>query len=108
MHLSLATAGGVAGFSADALTQQVPAGTRLTMRVAVHAVRSGHFQVVGRLSTPSGRPLGQPLRLTVNSTALGGIGVVITVVAAAVLALALCLRVLRRLRAGRAPVGRWR
>lgn len=107
VRLSVSTAGGVAGFRADDLVQTVPAASRLTMKVAVHAERSGHFQVVGVLHTLSGHQLGDRLRLSVNATSLGGIGVVITEVAAGVLALALCVRVLRRVRARRAPVGRW-
>jgi hypothetical protein len=50
------------------------------------------------LFTPSNEQLGAPVDLSVHSTALGAIGVIITITAAAVLVLALLIRFIRRLR----------
>jgi hypothetical protein len=50
------------------------------------------------LRAPDGSQLGEPLQVSVNSTALGAIGVIMTAVASAVLVLALLIRMLRRLR----------
>jgi hypothetical protein len=64
------------------------------------------------LWTPDGVRLGEPVQLTVRSTALGAIGVIITIGAGAVLLLALLIRfgrqLHRRQHRERAPRGpRW-
>jgi hypothetical protein len=58
--------------------------------------------VTALLFAPSGAPLGEPRTLSVRSTALGRIGVIITVVAAVALALALLRRFWLRYRKDRA------
>lgn len=50
-------------------------------------------------------PLGQPIQMNVHSTALGLIGIIITIVAGVVLGIALLWRLMRRLRQRRASSG---
>jgi hypothetical protein len=71
--------------------------------MAVKVQRAGRFQVDAMLATPDGTPLGQPVRLQVRSTALGGIGVTITLVATGILVVALVVRFVRRFRHRRRP-----
>ncbi|MFN2517770.1 MAG: DUF6049 family protein [Jatrophihabitantaceae bacterium] len=90
---------GLPGFSAaEVVRQAIPPNQRVTLHIATHVERAGRFVVQAVLYTPSGEPLGGPVFLSVHSTALGAIGVIITVCAAAVLLLALLIRFLRRLR----------
>jgi hypothetical protein len=99
VRVALSTVGGVLGFSADDPGQQeIPPRTRLTIRVHAHAQRAGRFQVQAVLHAPNGSRLGEALDVSVNSTALGAIGVITTAVASVVLLLALLVRILRRLR----------
>lgn len=98
------------GFTARPLEHLVlPAETQRTVKVAAHVDRTGRFSVVATLFTPAGhRPVGcDPsaaatdncgVSLSVHSTGLGLIGVVITVVAGAILLLALVIRFFRRWR----------
>jgi hypothetical protein len=52
-------------------------------RVPVEAKTNGTFQVTATLLTPEGdAPLGPPMAITVRSTALSGLGILVTVVAA--------------------------
>jgi hypothetical protein len=99
VRLSITTVNGLPGFTAGDVGELV-IGAKLnrTVKVPTHVARSGRFLVNAVLLTPSGIPVGQPVTLTVHSTALGTIGVIITVVAAAVLLLALLIRVARRWR----------
>jgi hypothetical protein len=90
---------GLPGFSAaDVGRQRIAPGARLTLHVPTHVNRTGRFEVQATLYTPSGDQLGAPVYLSVHSTALGVIGIVITVVAAVVLALALLIRFVHRRR----------
>jgi hypothetical protein len=54
--------------------------------------------VQAALFTPNNFQLGVAVNLSVHSTALGTIGLIITIVAGAVLVLALLVRLIRRLR----------
>lgn len=99
VQVTLSSTNGLVGFHTDDLgVQQIAANSSRTLRIQAHVNRSGHFTVDARVSTPQGTTLGAPLKLSVYSKALGTIGVVITVVAGAVLALALLLRFSRRIR----------
>jgi uncharacterized protein DUF6049 len=64
--------------------------------------RSGRFPVDARLTTPGGTPLGEPVRLELNSTSYGIISVAVTGTAGAVLVLLVGVRIFRRVRAARA------
>jgi hypothetical protein len=89
---------GADGFSAAPVSKAVPANSTVQVRVPTHVDRVGLFYVQVTLSTPDGLLLSSPLQLTVHSTALGTIGIVITVVAAIVLLAALLIRFIRRMR----------
>ena len=62
--------------------------------------RTGRFEVQASLLTPAGSALGNPINLDVRSTALGSVGVIITVAAGVLLAIMLLLRLIRRIRRG--------
>lgn len=64
--------------------------------------RSGRFTVDVELSTPGGTPLGETVRLELNSTSYGIISVAVTGTAGAVLVLLVGVRIFRRVRAARA------
>jgi hypothetical protein len=99
VKVSLTTANGVIGFRADDIgTQEIPAHQRSPLRIPVHVQRPGRFTLFASVTTPDGAPLGTPLTLGIRSTALGAIGVIITVVAGVVLVIALVVRVTRRRR----------
>ena len=99
VRLRVGAVNGLPGFSAnDVGVREIPARSKLTLQVATRAVRTGRFPVQAALLTPSGAELGQPVLLSVHSTALGTIGIIITIAAAAVLVLALLVRLVRRLR----------
>jgi hypothetical protein len=89
------------GFSASDLDRLhiIPAGSRIDVRVPTHVDRVGLIPIAVSLRTPDGLKLGKSMPLTIRSTALGTIGVVITIVAGCVLALALIIRFTRRMRA---------
>jgi hypothetical protein len=93
------TANGAPGFRADdSQPRTIPPGATATLQIPTHVDRTGRFQVEAVLLTPNRSTLGTPVFLSVRSTALGTVGVIITVVAGGVLALALLLRLWRRLR----------
>ena len=91
------------GFSAKPVAKTIPANSTTQVRVPTHVNRVGRFDVDVDLATTTGFGLTGSLRLTVHSTALGTIGVVITVVAAVILVLALLIRFARRMHKRRAP-----
>lgn len=104
VQVTIATVNNVVGFTATPLTHQtIPARQQVSLRMAVKVQRAGRFQVDASLATPDGTTLGQPVRLQVRSTALGGIGVTITLVATGVLVVALIVRFARRFRHRRPP-----
>ncbi len=99
VRVQVSAVGGLPGFSADDLgVQQVGARSRLAVRIPVHVDRAGRIKVQVELTTPLSQVLGEPLQLSVRSTALGSIGKVITFTAAAVLVAALLLRAGRQWR----------
>jgi hypothetical protein len=103
VELDVHTVGGLPGLSTD-LPRTVIVGARSTLqvKVTVHLERTGRFPVEVVLQTPTGLVLGEPQPpLTIHSTAIGTIGTVITVVAGVILALALVVQTVRRLRARR-------
>ncbi|SDI83297.1 hypothetical protein SAMN05444157_0382 [Frankineae bacterium MT45] len=105
VKIAIATVGTVRGVTTDDTGVHLIQGngSQVTLRIPAHAQRPGRFVVQATLLTPLGASLGDPVQLDVRSTALGGVGVVITVIAAVVLAVALLLRLIRRLRRGRTP-----
>lgn len=90
--------GGLPGFSARPQTESVEAHSKRTLQVQTKIARPGRIRVQAALLAPDGTQLGSPVTMTVRSTALGVVGVVITIVAGAVLVLALLVRFARRLR----------
>lgn len=77
--------------------QRIAANSKQTVQVPSRLDRSGRIPIEASLAAPSGRPLGVAVQLYVRSTVFGTIGVVITVVAGGVLAVALIVRFGRRL-----------
>ena len=100
IRANLTTARGLAGFRATSRTESVGANQKASFKLATNVTRRGYIQVIASLSTPApdSQPIGDSVELTVRSTALGLIGVIITVGAGAVLVLALIIRFGRRLR----------
>jgi hypothetical protein len=100
VRLQLTATGGVAGFSTDDLgVQTIAGGTTRTLQVPAHFERSGRFRIEIALLSPDRQRVGDPIQITVRTTAYGGIALVITSVAFAVLLGALLLRFIRRIRA---------
>jgi len=96
------------GFAAPAyVSQTIAARSLATVRIPTHVQRLGKFQVVAMLQTPDGRQLGGPVLLNVRLTAIGTVTKVITLVAGAVLVLALLRRLVGRFRKS-PPGGRGR
>ncbi|WP_375490630.1 DUF6049 family protein [uncultured Jatrophihabitans sp.] len=83
-------------------TQVIAAHDQRTIRLPARVERTGRIRLRVQLTTSRGQSLGEPVPLSVDSTALGVVGVVITIVAGAVLLIALLLRLRRRLRELRA------
>jgi hypothetical protein len=94
---------GAEGFSADTVTRRIDPNTTVQLRVPTHVDRVGLFYVQVNLTTPDGLSLSTPLTITVHSTALGTIGIVITIAAGVVLVAALIIRFVRRRRQRRRP-----
>jgi hypothetical protein len=106
--LDLQTRSGV-GFDADPVSdQRLEPDSRTVVQVPTSVRQSGSFTVVARLATPAGGQLGTQVELRVSSTAYGPITLVITLGAAALLALLFLRRlvrfVLRRRRGEPGPV----
>jgi hypothetical protein len=106
VEVDLHTQDGLPGLSTDPpRTIVVGAHSTVQEKVTVHLERTGRLPVEVVLRTPTGMVVGSSLPpLTIHGTAIGTIGAVITDVAAVVLALALVLRVVRRLRGRRRTV----
>jgi hypothetical protein len=60
---------------------------RTTLQIPAEVRQSGGFGVTASLTTPSGGPLGDPVRMNVKSTAYGPISLIITIGSAALLGL---------------------
>jgi hypothetical protein len=99
VRVALTTVNGVAGFRTDPIPfQVVQPHQHVQVRISAHVQRSGRFQVDAGLLTPAGTSIGNTVRLSIRSTALGSIGVIITAAAGGVLLLALLIRLIRRFR----------
>jgi hypothetical protein len=81
---------------------RVPPFASSSQYIQVDVSRSGRFTVDVELSTPGGTPLGETVRLELNSTSYGIISVAVTGTAGAVLVLLVGVRIFRRVRAARA------
>ena len=105
VRVEVQTKNGLPGFTAQPIERVlVPAHLQVHLKVPTHVDRTGRFVVTVTLYTPSDRAaIGEPVDISVRSTGLGLVGVIITVVAGAVLALALVIRVIRRWRGKRRP-----
>lgn len=91
-RVDVRTVDNLRGLSATPLVQQIPPHTQLSFPIKTSTVRTGTFRVEAQLATPHDLRFGRPIRLTIHSTALWKLGVVITSVAGAILALALVVR----------------
>jgi len=78
--------------------QVVPAGRSQQVKIPAEVSRSGQFQVRAVLVGPDGSTWGQPVQLSVESTAYGALTVIIIIVAGGVLVLMVALRIVQRLR----------
>jgi hypothetical protein len=103
VKISVTSVSGVPGLSAPDLIRKIRPNSKVQIPVPTEVDRAGHFDVDVSLSTPDGLPLGDPVFLSVRSTALGTIGVVITIAAAVVLACALVVRFVQRMRKRKLP-----
>jgi hypothetical protein len=99
VQANLTTARRLAGFEATSRVETVEANQKASFKLATHVTRGGHIGVIASLSVPyTSHQIGDSVEMTVRNTALGTIGVIITVGAGAVLLLALLIRFGRRLR----------
>lgn len=99
VQIRVSTQNGLPGFTADTIAPQVIApNVKKQMQIPTHVQRTGRFEVQAELLTPTREAVGDPVELSIRSTALGTIGVVITVVAGAILVLALLVRLVVRWR----------
>jgi hypothetical protein len=104
VSVQVVSANGLPGFSAQEIShERIPPNTKVTLHIPTHTERTGRFEVQAQLLTPSGDLIGAAVPLTVHSTALGLVGVIITVVAGGILALALVVRFVRRFRGRNRP-----
>ncbi len=100
VQISVDPVGGESGLTASAAPggYTIKANSKVQVHVPTHVDRVGLIRVLVRIQTPGGLPLGKPIPLTVRSTALGTIGVIITVLAGILLVVAVAIRQVRRLR----------
>jgi len=96
--------------SSDTVVRRtVRAGQKVQVEVEVKAASAGTFPVRLALFTPQGLPLGVPAQVLVRSTTYGVVATVFTIVALAVLGLAVLIRAIRglvrRSRRRRQPAG---
>jgi hypothetical protein len=93
--LKLSTRGSGGLELGDIGRQVLAPGSRTTLQVPTQVRRSGGFTVVATVTTPSGRPLGDPVQVKVRSTAYGSISLAITLGAALLLGLLFLRRLVR-------------
>jgi hypothetical protein len=104
VKVQVSTVVNVPGFATKNVgVQTVDPKQNRTLNLPTTIQRSGRILVTAQLLTPNGLALGDAVQLTVHSTALGTVGVIITIVAGVVLVIALLVRVARRLRKRGAP-----
>ena len=106
--LKLSTRGSAGLEFGDIGPQVLAPATRTTLQVPTQVRRSGGFTVVATVTTPSGRPLGDPVQIKVRSTAYGSVSLVITLGAAVLLGVLFLRRLVRfvlRRRGGRPDDG---
>ncbi|MGY1839394.1 MULTISPECIES: DUF6049 family protein [unclassified Modestobacter] len=101
VRLELRARGNVGLTTDDIGVQVLEPLSRTTLEVPAEVQQSGGFQVTAQLTTPSGAPLGEAVRMQVKSTAYGPVTLAITVGAAALLALLFLRRLVRFLLARR-------
>jgi hypothetical protein len=75
----------------------IEAHRKRTLQVDAKAFTAGVFTVKAQLVTPDGQPYGDPVQLRVRSTAYGAIAVLITTGGLVVLAVAIVVRLTRRI-----------
>lgn len=85
---------------------RIPPLSSVRRLIPAEVSRSGRFSLDVRLSTPGGTPLGETVRLELNSTSYGIISVAVTGTAGVVLVLLVGFRIFRRVRAARAGEGK--
>jgi hypothetical protein len=78
---------------------RIPALSSAPRWIPAEVSKSGRLTVDARLTTPGGTPLGDTVRLELNSTSYGIISVAVTGTAGAVLVLLVGVRIFRRVRA---------
>ena len=104
VKVRVTTVNNVPGFNyTDIGVQTIQPRTKRTLHLPTEISRTGRIGIEAQLYTPNDQQVGQAVNLSVHSTALGVVGVVITVVAGAVLAIALFVRFTRRLRKRERP-----
>jgi hypothetical protein len=101
VRLSVHAGKGVIGFRSPPLTETITAASKRTISIPAHVDRLGRFKVTATLSTADGQPLGHAIQLNLRSTAIGGLTKAITILAAAVLIMALLRRAAKRIRPSR-------
>jgi hypothetical protein len=90
-----------AGFRiGDIGPRDIPAGSRLSLHLPATVQRTGTFSIRVQLTSPDNGSLGDPIFLTVRSTAYGSLALGITGAALLVLISAIIFRMVRRLRSG--------
>ncbi len=98
VEISLQTVDGESGLTAKSFEQTIKANSKEQVKLATHVDRVGLIKVNVSISTTGGLSLGTTIHLSVRSTALGTIGVIITVLAGILLVVAVAIRQIRRLR----------
>jgi hypothetical protein len=94
------SAQGTVGFQAAQVDADLEPGKRTLLRIPTTVTQSGRFRVDAVLLTRDGRPLNNPVIITVQSTAYGVVALGITGAAFGLLLLLLARRVVQRIRSG--------
>jgi protein involved in polysaccharide export with SLBB domain len=84
--------------------QIIPAGRSQQVKIPTEVTRSGQFQVTATLVGPDGLTWGDPVQLSVQSSAYGALTVILMAVAGGVLVVMVALRIRQRLRGRRARI----
>ena len=101
VRLRLSTASRARLTADDTTLHTIEAHRKRTLQIDAKAFTSGVFTVRAQLYTPDGDPYGDPVELRVRSTAYGSIAVWITTGGLVLLAVAIVVRLTRRLLAAR-------